>query len=320
MPIDLQALADAPRLLLEADLKPAQGSRFQPTGFPDLGAATFQGFDDSGASVDCLLVESAQSMANRLEEVCWDEGAGDLIEPLKGLPYVKSTLPDGEATDSIREAHRLNSPYIVNSAEFKETVQPAIGFEKDKPFDRRKLAKALLKFDPNSLLHGTFLEKVGGVVRLPRAVSGFIEARQVQAVDSGGVKVDRVQPASGENTPYGKAAEGYGNVPYHRTEFAAASIIAYFNVDLAQLRAYGLGDDGNRLLTALALFKIRALLHGGLRLRTACDFDVNEVRVTRPDDFELPSLEDLTAELPQLIKACKEHFADPAVTEVTYKK
>lgn len=28
------------RLLIEAELVPVQGSRFQPTGFPDLGAAT----------------------------------------------------------------------------------------------------------------------------------------------------------------------------------------------------------------------------------------------------------------------------------------
>lgn len=322
MPVNLKPLAESPRLLIEARLQPIQGLRFQPTGFPDLGAATFNGFDAEGGTVACLLVESAQSMANRLEATCWDEANGDLIESLKGLPYVRSTLPDGEVTDSIREAHRLNSPYIVNSAEFKETIEPAIGFEKDKPFDRRKLAAALLQFDPNSLLHGTFLEKVGGVVRLPRVISGFVEAENIQPVESGGVKFDRVQPASGENTPYGKAAEGYGNVPYHRTEFAAETVTAYFNIDLAQLRGYGLGDAANELLTALALFKIRQVLHSGMRLRTACDFDAVEILVTRPDSFELPALEELKAELPGLITACGKGklLADPAVTEVTYKK
>ncbi len=34
------SLQNEPRLLIEAELKPVQGSRFQPTGFPDLGAAT----------------------------------------------------------------------------------------------------------------------------------------------------------------------------------------------------------------------------------------------------------------------------------------
>src|SRR5579875_670414 len=69
MPLDFTALDKAQRLLIEAKLKPLQGTRFQPTGFPNLGAATYQG----PGGVDMLLVESAQSMANRLEAVCWDE-------------------------------------------------------------------------------------------------------------------------------------------------------------------------------------------------------------------------------------------------------
>ncbi|MEX1028248.1 MAG: type I-U CRISPR-associated RAMP protein Csb1/Cas7u [Candidatus Paceibacterota bacterium] len=320
MSINLDALTDQPRLLIEVKLKPAQGSRFQPTGFPDLGAATFRGFDGNGEPVDCLLVESAQSMANRLEQVCWDEGKGDLLDVLRGLPYVRSTLPDGQTTDSIREAHRLNSPYIVNSDEFS-AIESEIGFEANKPFDRRKLAAALLKYDPSSLLHGTFLEKVGGVVRLPRAVSGFIEAAGVERADSGGVKVDRVQPGtSGDSTPYGKAAEGYGNVPYHRTEFSAKSVTAYFNLDLAQLRGYGLGSDAETMLVTLALFKIRELLYSGLRLRTSCDFDIEEIEVTRPKRFEFPSREELHEALPGFITTCGKSFTDPPVTDVNYSK
>ena len=37
MPVDLTALDGAPRLLFEAGLEPVQGTRFQPTGFPNLG-------------------------------------------------------------------------------------------------------------------------------------------------------------------------------------------------------------------------------------------------------------------------------------------
>jgi len=61
----LDLLKNSHRLLIEADFSPIQGTRFQPTGFPDLGAAQYQSVD--GDSM--LLVESAQSMANRLEEV-----------------------------------------------------------------------------------------------------------------------------------------------------------------------------------------------------------------------------------------------------------
>jgi CRISPR-associated protein Csb1 len=43
MTIDFSSLHTAPRLLIEADLQPLQGARFQPTGFPDLGAAVYDG-------------------------------------------------------------------------------------------------------------------------------------------------------------------------------------------------------------------------------------------------------------------------------------
>jgi len=318
------SLKSSPRLLIEIPLKPLQGSRFQPTGFPDLGAATFKGFDDQGQQVDCLLVESAQSMANRLESVCWDEGKDCLADPLKGLPYVETTLPDGTVTDSIREAHRVNSPYIASSKskEF-DAIKEAIGFEANKPFDRRKLAKALLKYDPCSLLHGTFLEKIGGVVRLPRVISGFVEANGVDVASAGGVKFDRVQPGTGENTPYGKAAEGYGNVPYHRDEYTARNIVAYFNLDLAQLRGYGLGDDAENMLIAISLYKIRKFLHEGLRLRTACDLEATAgIVVKRPEGFDIPELGEIEKVLPGLIKKVADEnlFANPVITKMTYNK
>lgn len=323
--MNFERLANEPRLLLEADLAPLQGNRFQPTGFPDLGAAEYalperrEAPEPRGRG---LLVESAQSMANRLESVCWDEARDDLVPELKGLPYVRSTLPDGTVTTSVLEAHRLNSPYLVNSPEFKEKIAPEIGFVENQPFDRRRLAKALLRFDPNSLVHGIFLEKVGGVVRLPRLLSGFIEAENVVVAPSGGVKIDRVQPSTtGANTPYGKADEGYGNVPFHRDEYVAGEIKAYFNLDLAQLRGYGLPAAAEALVIGLALFKIQSFLHGGLRLRTACDLNAIELHVTAPREvFPLPSLDVLRAAMPKLIASCREYFHEPAVLNVTYAK
>ncbi|MDZ4849100.1 MAG: type I-U CRISPR-associated RAMP protein Csb1/Cas7u [Pirellulaceae bacterium] len=316
MSLDLSALASQPRLLLEVPLKPLQGSRFQPTGFPDLGAATYE-----HNQVNMLLVESAQSMANRLEAVCWDEAADDLVATLKGLPYVKSVLPDGTTTNSILEAHRLNSPYIVKSSEF-EKFQSKVGFEANKPFNRKKLAEALLMFDPCSLIHGIFLEKIGGVVRLPRILSAFIEASKINVVANGGVKVDRIQPSSaGDSTAYGKAKDGYGNVPYHRDEYVAEEITAFFNLDLAQLRGYGLPTEAETLLIALSLVKIQKFLRDGLRLRTACDLEpAGTIVIKRPEGFTLPTLDALEKELPALIKAAAKNFADPVITEVKYTK
>ena len=120
------------------------------------------------------------------------------------------------------------------------------------------------------------------------------------------------------------AAEGYGNVPFHRTEYTAGRISAYFNLDLAQIRAYGLGNDAERFLVSLALWKVRRFLDTGLRLRTACDLDViGDLEVTRPrDGFNVPSTSVLDSDLPALIAACAAGglFADPPVTELTFQR
>ena len=321
MPLDLTPLDTAPRLLIEARLKPVQGHRFQPTGFPNLGAATYK----APAGADMLLVESAQSVANRLEAVCWDDVADDWVAPLKGLPVVKVVDRNKTTlTNSVLEAHRLNSPYIANSAWFDE-LKNEIGFDEktSRPIDmRRKVYPVLLKYDPNSLLHGVFLEKIAGVIRTPRALSGFVEAENVATASSGGTKFDRVD-ATGKSEG-GGAAEGYGNVPFARDEFTAETMIAYFNLDLAQIRAFGLGTEAERLLIVLALFKVRKFLAEGLRLRTACDLDLVTLDVTRPDGFAVPELADLEAELPELIAAVAKNgqFADSDshVTTVTWTR
>src|SRR5690606_6755808 len=119
---------------------PALGTRFQPTGFPDLGAARYSTADGR----DMLLVESAQSMANRLEGVCWDAVAADWASPLKGLPYVVvNDKKGGQITNSLLEAHRLNSPYITNAEGF-DVIRNAIGFSDKKPFSRGRLIATLL--------------------------------------------------------------------------------------------------------------------------------------------------------------------------------
>ncbi|MCL4183749.1 MAG: type I-U CRISPR-associated protein Cas7 [Burkholderiaceae bacterium] len=318
MPLDLSPLAGAPRVLLEAQLKPLQGTRFQPTGFPNLGAARYTGPDGQ----EMLLVESNQSMANHLEAVCWDEAADDWVAPLRGLPLVKVQTADGKTlTNSVLEAHRLNSPYILEGKD--ESVLHLLktrlaGMEQGR-VDLRELARVLLSVDPNSLLHGVFLAKkelAGGRLRLPRALSAFIEAGDVNVASSGGVKNDEVDPK-------GDTAKGFGNVPFARDEFTARRLVAYFNVDLAQIRAFGLGRLVEDFLVCFALFKIRALLSGGLRLRTACDLTLAaEPKVTAPDGFRLPELPELQAALTPSIEAmaAERLFAEPRVTTIVYRK
>ncbi len=298
------ALAKQPRLLIEAELQPIQGDRFQPTGFPDLGAATFKRPDGT----PMLLVESAQSMANRLEAVCWDEAKDEIIEPLKGLSHVVVTMEKGK-TSSIQEAHRLNSPYIINDEKLKKAITDEVGNKDTGPLDIRKLANAVFKHDAGAVLHGVFLEKVAGRLRLQRLLSSFIEAEGAETATSGGVKLDRVDPT-------GDAAKGFGNVPFARTEFTAQRTVAYFNLDLATMRGYGLGEAAENLLVALALFKILRLLETGLRLRTACDFEVKALRATRPAGIDLSQRDELLAEL---IKAMLSLIAECGFSEQPLK-
>lgn len=314
MSLDLSKLSDTPRLLLRARLKPLQGTRFQPTGFPDIGAAQYEG--PYGEAM--LLVESAQSMANRLEVVCWDRVNDDWVQPLKGLSVIKVTDKDGKPlTNSVLEAHRINSPYILESADKtvfdklrKELADMEEGF-----VDLKKLAKVLLGIDVNALLHGVFLAKkdlAGGRLRLPRALSAFIEAKDSKVAASGGVKNDSVNPS-------GDTAKGFGNVPFSRDEFVSPEIDAFFNLDLAQLRGYGFSDAVYRLLVALGLFKIRGFLEEGLRLRTACDLACEGIEVQKPNGFVLPDWQTLKDELPKLIEAAK-NDAGFEITTVKYKK
>jgi CRISPR-associated protein Csb1 len=316
---------EASRILIEADLRPVQGERFQPTGFPSLGAAEFQ----VGSRTD-ILVESAQSIANRLESVAWDEARDGLVEILDGLPYVATSV-EGRATDSIREAHRLNSPYLVRGliAKTDFIVRTGISGTKAKGkakadeaeassgVDIRKLAAAVFYYDPNSVLHGVFLEKIVGLARLTRVLSGFIEAHGARPAQSGGVKNDRIDPSG---KAQGGASQGFGNVPFARTEYTADEIKAYFSLDVALLKSYGLGMEAERLLTALGLWKVRRFLEVGSRLRTACDFDVREITVTRPQGFELPETTELESVIGEQIKRCRalNLFADPPKTLVPY--
>jgi CRISPR-associated protein Csb1 len=311
--MNLDALKNEPRLLLEAKLKPIAGTRFQPTGFPDLGAAQYRLPDGTAM----LLVESAQSMANRLEAVCWDGGADDWVAPLRGLPAVKVNDKDGKPlTNSVLEAHRLNSIYIKRADEgrFHLQLKSELIEKADRPIDLRKMSTVLKKYDFNALIHGVFLETIDGRLRLPRALTAFIEAEDVKVATSGGVKNDRIDPDGSIVLP--PAVEGVStkgdegrqkNVPFPRDEFCGR-ITAFFNVDLALIRGFGLGVAVEKLLVAVSLFKIRRFLRDGLRLRTACDLeeipypDGNGLKVLRPKSgFELPPLADLESKLPALI-------------------
>lgn len=291
--------------MLEVDMVPLQGDRFQPTGFPNLGHATYTRPGDSSTS---LLVESAQSMANRLEAVYFDGRRDELVDVLKGMPFISVTNEGGKPiTNSLLESHRTSSAYILEGEDttVMDAIKEELGIGEKTVVDLEIMSKLhgfLMTRDPNALVHGVFFAKTalaGGRLRIPRALSSFIEATGVVEASSGGVKVDLVDPGSDDDK---NAKKGFGNVPYPRIEYTAKRITAYFNLDVAQILRYDISDNAKDFLLCLALWKVFKFLETGLRLRTACDLrQKGEIKVMQPEDFTLPTLPDIEECLRRLI-------------------
>ena len=311
----LEACQTANRVLIEADLVPMQGDRFQPTGFADLGAATYQLADGTRM----LLLESAQSVANRLEATVIGPD-NEIIPGLEGLSYIRARL-EGESdatTNSLIEAHRVNSPFIISDKDFQARFVKAAEYGKGKPLNWAKVASAIFRYDVNSLLHGAFLANLrDGRIKVQRAITGFIEARDIREAVSGGVKNNPIDP-TGTIRAEALDKDVYSNVPYQRKEYVAGSITAFFNLDTGLLRSYDLGEDAFDLLVNLALLKVRRFLNGGLRLRTACDLRLDgDIRITQPDGMDLPTEAGLLAGVKEKIAAVNGMIADPPVTEIS---
>lgn len=303
----IAGLADAPRLILKAKLAPVLGSTFQPTGFPDLGPAEFErpigNGDGKHRTQRALLVESVQSLANHLEATAWDATENRPRAPLDKLPYVEVRDPEGRFLTSSRiEPHRLAGAYIKNASidgkPVGEWMVERFGVTKGVPVDWRAIYAAIFALDPLCLVHGAFFSdpnwKDYGNPKVRRATTAVIEAHDARPVVSGGVKRDDVNPTHDESRG---SKEGYGFVPFGRTEYTAESIELGIAIDLEQIRGYGLGETETDLLTAVALWEVRTLLDNPLRLRTACDLEVEAIEVTRPQAWELPSAETLAGEI-----------------------
>lgn len=315
------------RLLMEVELSPIQGNRFQPTGFPDIGAAEYQRPDGTRM----ILVESTQSMANRLEATIIKEDGVNIRDDLKGLSYIivkLNNLTDKKDTlsSSLVEAHRLNSPYIISDKNFREEFKKEAMYEKGKPIQWKSFAKAVFRYDVNSIIHGIFLSNLDdGRLKIPRLISSFIEAEGIREVSMGGVKNNPIDP-TGKLQAVDLKKDVYGNVPYHRLEYTANKIMAFFNIDISLLNSYGLGENETKLVLYLSLFKIRHFLNSSLRLRTACDLKViNDLyikNIVGNMRVVIPSEQELIDELKILINKCKDSFAEPVIisTKVFWKK
>jgi len=312
----IDALDGEPRAVIRAELRSLLGSTFQPTGFPDLGAAEFERPGDSG--MRSLLVESVQSLANHLEAVGWDEAGQSPSAAIASLPYVE--VRDGQdrfLSSSRLEPHRLAGAYVKDAVLEGRKAGPwmieRLGVAKGVPLDWRHIYAQLFQLDPLCLLHGVFFSDPAwsdyGNPKVRRAISAVVEAHDARPVVSGGVKRDDVNPTAGE----GRAAEaGYGFVPFGRTEYTAQRIELRAVVDLEQIRGYGLELEETRLLVLIALWELATLLEHPLRLRTACDLEATTVEALRPEGFSLPVASDLARE----VSAVDVRFQEPGARVV----
>jgi CRISPR-associated protein Csb1 len=294
----LAPLQGESRLVLDADLAPIVGSTIQPTGFANLGAATFE----RAGQPPSLLVESVQSLVNHLESLGWDDAVHAPVPRLAELPYLAVHHADGDAylTSSRTEPHRLAAAYVRDSTidEQRGTVwiTGRLGLSVGRPLDWHAIYAGIFQLDPLCLLHGVFFSDKAfhGNPKVRRAITPVIEAHDVREAVSGGLKRDDVLINVEKGTGQG-AEEGYGFVPFGRTEYTAGRIVLSAAVDLGQIRGYGLPQPATELLTLIALWELRRLLDAPLRLRTRCDLEVTGVTVRRPDGVELPSLSALEA-------------------------
>ena len=295
--IDLSAFKDACRLLVTVPLKVADGTngRFQPTGFPDLGPALYEGvreFEENGKkvqrAVNMLFSDTAAAIGNWLEAACLS--GDDYNDDCKGIPYVR--VLDGDAsgeskpflTSSVREPHRLASPYVLAAKRSDEESMKAwlsrpdqLAINKQRPVRPWVLAQKLFEIDPGCILHGVFLEELDGRLRLPRLVSGYIEAADPRAVNFGGV--------------YRGEVSAKDNIPFSKQEFTSDDICASFIIHLSTLHGHALdkADSANEkasfcdanpkqaFLILWALYKIDRFLRKCPRLRSVCEFEVGEI-------------------------------------------
>jgi len=275
-PVTPQTLLGArPRWHLAVPLKVAEGfgERFQPTGFPNLGAALYKAVVD-GKSVDHLLVETAQSLANWMEHVCLDPQKpcrynGDCT----GIPYVvvQETVNAAptDLTSSLTEPHRLGSDALIGTesrrTDFFNQLNRLLSIDENRPAHLPRFAKRLFYIDPACLLHGVFLDQLDNRVRFSRLLSCSITAKHPQTVNSGG-------QMRGYETL--KSKDGQPNsIPYSRQEFTSREITLHLTFHTDSLEDLGLDLAEQQFLAAFALYKINKLLASFPRLRTACVFD-----------------------------------------------
>ena len=321
---------DGTRLMLQAGLTPTSGlDRFQPAGFPEIGHVIYDAPRPDKSAQKVCIVDSAASMANHLETVCLaSEHSLELVDELKGMPYVECLTDDGWpkvtkrgphrlVVTTLSEGHRLASTYFLDGKlvkdgkagdrVFGDVLREEFGIinlgKKSHPLPDQwwTVFKTIFRYDPNSLIHGVLFPALG--IKLPRLLTAHLEAFDVSRVRSSGVKFDKL----------GKTSSG--QPIFAIDEEAAREIVATFVIDLALLRSFGRGERGlseqqKQFLLAFALWKVGCILRFPFRYRSSCDLELDELHIRGHEEaVELPNI-DIEHEV------TRAEFEDTRVTQV----
>jgi CRISPR-associated protein Csb1 len=259
----LETLYGQDRVMITASLKLANGHFLQPTGFPDIDACIYR--DKEGRR--WCLVESEQSMSNRLEAVCM-KSPGIWVDDLKGLPLivVRNNAGDLLATN-LTEPHRIASSYILDgkravNSDMRALFEGALGLRDSGdfwPLDRRAdLEELVFALDPAALLHGfQFVQWKFVGLRQTRLIHARLEAELADdpEVHYGMVKWDAIEP---ESTREERANKGQSIAA--KSRIVPKNITATFEIDVLGLKSLSLEEDRKKFLLGLALWKIGAFL------------------------------------------------------------
>jgi len=338
-------VSDGPAcLIIKAQFQPVGGQdRIQPAGFPEMGHVIYDAprVDDKGDPTEpekVCIVDSAASMANHLETLCFiNPAAGILHTDLNGLPYVRCVTDrnyrtengvlvldpqdrhDRAVVSTLTEGHRLASDYFLdarhNGAPFRDVLRRAFGIVEIKkgktyfitPENWWTIYGTIFRYDPNSLVHGVLFAKEQ--IKISRLLTAHLEAFGAARVGSAGVKFDRL----------GKTTSG--QPIFSRDEETAHRIEAIFLIDLGLLRSYGHGDAGlngtqKRLLLELALWKVQRMLATPFRFRSGCHLRCVNRRYTTDDETVILNPDAYGVNIRAAIQACD--FGENPVTDVYY--
>lgn len=279
------------RIFITAELEPSNGDpRIQPTGFPDIGPVLYP--DPAERNGLICLIESEASMANRLEEVCFEplrKHEGVLKTAFQGLPYLRAEKAGELKTTSTLDGHRFASDFLAKGrADFgkgdmslAEHIKDALGMAADgKTMPIANVPNVfplVLGLDTMSLIHGFQVsnENISFVgLRLARALSASIVGFGCERVSVPGIKFN-----------VGQVESESGQAIFQKQRITAKKIEARFSIDVGLLTSLRLDTPGNnnspgqyqaarvQLLLAIALWKVAAfldLLSVELSLRTEC--------------------------------------------------